>query len=102
MADAKITVYGAPWCPDCKRSKQFLGEHRVPYTWVDIDQDEEGRKHVQQVNDGKQIMPTIVFEDGSVLVEPSDAELAAKLGISPPRPGESSTTLLSRARAPQD
>ena len=31
MPEAKITVYGAPWCPDCKRSKQFLGEQRVPY-----------------------------------------------------------------------
>ena len=83
MLDQTITVYGAPWCPDCKRSKQFLGEQRVPYSWVDIDKDEEGRRYVNQVNDGKQIIPTIVFEDGSILVEPSNAELAAKLGISP-------------------
>ena len=83
MPDANITVYGAPWCPDCKRSKQFLGEQRIPYNWVDIDQDEAGRRYVQQANDGKQIIPTILFEDGSILVEPSNAELAAKLGISP-------------------
>ena len=83
MQEANITVYGAPWCPDCRRSKQFLGEQRIPYIWVDIDEDEEGRKRVQAVNDGKQIIPTIVFQDGSILVEPSNAELAAKLGISP-------------------
>ena len=83
MAEANITVYGAPWCPDCRQSKQFLGEQRVGYNWVDIDQVEEGRRYVQQVNDGKQIIPTIVFEDGSILVEPTNAELAAKLGISP-------------------
>ena len=83
MQEANITVYGAPWCPDCRRSKQFLGEQRIPYIWVDIDQDEEGRNQVQAVNDGKQIIPTIVFQDGSILVEPSNAELAAKLGISP-------------------
>ena len=83
MPDANITVYGAPWCPDCKRSKQFLGEQRVPFNWVDIDQDEEGRRYVQQANNGKQIIPTIVFDDGSILVEPSNAELAAKLGINP-------------------
>ena len=83
MLDSNITVYGAPWCPDCKRSKQFLGEQRVPYKWVDIDQDEESRLYVQEVNNGRQIIPTIVFEDGSVLVEPSNAELAAKMGISP-------------------
>jgi thioredoxin reductase (NADPH) len=83
MSDANIKVYGAPWCPDCRRAKQFLGEQRVPYDWIDIDQDEEGRKYVQQANDGKQIIPTIVFEDGSILVEPTNSELAAKLGISP-------------------
>ena len=83
MADANVTVYGAPWCPDFKRSKQFLGEQRVPYDWVDIDQDEDARLYVQLVNSGRQIIPTIVFEDGSVLVEPSNAEMAAKLGISP-------------------
>ena len=83
MPDSKITVYGAPWCPDCKRAKQFLGEQRVAYNWVDIDQDEDGRRYVQQANQGKQIIPTILFEDGSILVEPSNAELAAKLGISP-------------------
>ncbi len=83
MPEAKITVYGAPWCPDCRQSKQFLGEQRVPFNWVDIDQDEEGRKYTREVNDGKQIIPTIVFEDGSILVEPTNAELAAKLGISP-------------------
>ena len=77
----KMTVYGAPWCPDCKRAKQFLGEQRVPYDWVDIDLDEEARDYVQSVNDGKQIIPTIVFEDGSILVEPDNSELALKLGI---------------------
>ena len=83
MPDAKITVYGAPWCPDCKRAKQFLGEQRIPFNWVDIDDDEPGRLYVQQANNGRQIIPTILFEDGSILVEPTNAEMAAKLGISP-------------------
>jgi thioredoxin reductase (NADPH) len=79
---AKITVYGAPWCPDCRRSKQFLGEMRVPYDWVDIDQDETARELVRQKNGGRQIIPTIVFEDGSFLAEPDNSELARKLGLS--------------------
>ena len=83
MQEANITVYGAPWCPDCRRSKQFLGEQSIPYLWMDIDEDEEGRNRVQALNDGKQIIPTIVFQVGSILVEPSNADLAAKLGISP-------------------
>ena len=81
MVEQRIRVYGAPWCPDCRRSKQFLNEQRVPFEWNDIDQDDTARAYVQKINDGKQIIPTIVFSDGSVLVEPSNAELADKLDI---------------------
>ena len=77
----KLTVYGAPWCPDCRRSKQFLGEMRVPYDWVDIDQNPEAAEFVREKNDGKQIIPTIVFSDGSFLAEPGNDELARKLGL---------------------
>jgi len=79
----KITVSGAPGCSDCRQSKQFLGELPVRYNWVDIGEDEEDRKGVQDLDDGKQIIPTIIFEDGSILVEPSNAELVAKWGIRP-------------------
>ncbi len=79
MADIK--VYGAPWCPDCRRSKQFLGEQRVAYEWIDIDQNPAAAALVREKNDGKQIIPTIVFPDGSFLAEPSNAELAKKLGL---------------------
>ena len=81
MSEATITLYGAHWCPDCRRSKQFLGEHKIPYHWVDIEQDEKAEQYVIEVNNGRRIIPTIVFEDGSMLVEPSNAELAAKLGL---------------------
>ena len=37
MQEPNVTVYGASWCPDCKRFKQFLGEQRAMYNWVDID-----------------------------------------------------------------
>ena len=77
----EIKLYGANWCPDCKRSKAFLGEHRVPYEYIDIEDDAEAQEYVQQQNEGKQIIPTIVFADGSILVEPSNAELAEKLGL---------------------
>ena len=77
----EITIYGAPWCPDCKRAKRFLSEQRVPFTWVDIEQNPAGQQIVQQHNDGKQIIPTILFPDGRVLVEPSNAQLASALGL---------------------
>ena len=81
MSDSEITVYGAHWCPDCRRSKQFLGEHQIPYNWVDIEQDPEAEAFVIEKNNGKRIIPTIIFADGSFLVEPSNAVLASKLGL---------------------
>jgi len=81
MEEPEITVYGAHWCPDCRRSKQFLGEHQIPYTWVDIEENKEAEQLVITLNQGKRIIPTIVFRDGSHLVEPGNAELAAKLGL---------------------
>jgi thioredoxin reductase (NADPH) len=76
-----ITVFGTTWCSDCKRAKQFFGEQRVHYDFVDIDGDADALAYVEQVNDGKQIIPVIRFDDGSLLVEPSNAELAQKLGL---------------------
>jgi thioredoxin reductase (NADPH) len=81
MSHTTLTVYGAVWCEDCKRAKKFLGEQRIHYAWVDIEQNPEGLALVERVNQGKRIIPTIVFEDDSLLVEPSNAELAAKLGL---------------------
>ncbi len=78
---AHITIYGASWCSDCKRAKKFLGEQRVHYNWVDIEEQPQFQPFVEQVNNGKRIIPTIVFEDGTHLVEPSNAQLAAKLGL---------------------
>src|SRR5260221_6682862 len=76
-----IVLYGTGWCSDCRRSKRFLGEQRVSYAYVDIENDLEGQATVERLNAGRQIIPTIVFPDGSILVEPTNAELAAKLGI---------------------
>src|SRR5439155_22725295 len=76
-----ITVYGSTWCSDCKRAKRFLGDQQVEYKWIDVEQDEKARRFVEAHNDGKTIIPTIVFDDGAVLVEPSNAQLAEKLGL---------------------
>ena len=50
-----------------------------PYEWIDVDQDESAQSYVREVNRGMRIIPTIVFPDGSILVEPGNAELARKL-----------------------
>lgn len=76
-----ITMYGAFWCGDCKRAKQFFGEHRVRYDFIDIDGNPEALATVEKATGGRQVIPVIVFDDGSALVEPSNAALAEKLGI---------------------
>ncbi len=81
MADENITLYGTDWCSDCKRSKKFLGEQRIQYKYVNIENDQEGQAFVQKVQNGGMTIPTIVFDDGSLLIEPTNAELAAKLGL---------------------
>ena len=72
-------IYGTDWCGDCVRTKKLLDEHKVPYVWIDIDQDAEGRKIVTEINKGEAKVPTIIFEDGSFLIEPSNEELKKKL-----------------------
>ena len=82
MANPKpITIYSTIWCPDCKRVKNFFGEHRIQYENIDIEQNPAGMAYVEQVNNGMRVIPTIVFPDGSILMEPSNAELAHKLGL---------------------
>src|SRR5216684_2707851 len=83
MAHNNIKLYGTNWCSDCKRSKKFLGEQRVHYEFIDIEENMEGQAFVRGYQKGGLSIPTIVFEDGSVLVEPSNAEIAAKLGLEP-------------------
>ena len=82
MAQPGILIYGADWCGDCRRAKAFMDEHHIPYRWIDVQDDAEATEVVMKLNNGKRIIPTIVFEDDSILVEPSNSQLARKLGIS--------------------
>ena len=80
MADT-IIFYGTSWCPDCRRAKQFLETHHIPFDEIDVDRDHEAAAIVKKLNGGNRSVPTIVFPDGSILVEPRNVELAEKLGI---------------------
>lgn len=77
----EITLYGTTWCGDSRRTRRFLDEHHIPYNWVDIDQDAQTAQTVKGLNHGMRSVPTIVWKDGTFLVEPSNQELAKKLGI---------------------
>ena len=76
-----MTVYGAPWCPHCKRVKKFLAAHRVRYANVDIDADPQAIMRLKEMQDGGQIIPTVVYSDGTHQVNPSDEALARRIGL---------------------
>jgi mycoredoxin len=75
----QIQMYGTKWCPDCFRAKQVLSKYNIPFTWHDIEQDEKACAYVEKVNGGFKSVPTIMFPDGSFLVEPGNSELETKL-----------------------
>jgi thioredoxin reductase (NADPH) len=81
MSQQEIKLYGTNWCSDCKRSKKFLGEQRIQYEFINIEENSEGQAFVQSVQNGGMTIPTLVFDDGSILIEPTNAELAVKLGL---------------------
>ena len=76
---AEITVYGAMWCGDCRRAKRVLDGHGARYRWIDVEEDPAAADRVRRINRGLRTIPTILFPDGSILVEPTDEELTAKL-----------------------
>jgi glutaredoxin-like protein len=74
-----ITVYSADWCGDCRRSKRLLAKLNVEYKLIDVESDLTAADKVREINGGMQSIPVIVFDDGTHLTEPSDADLTAKL-----------------------
>jgi len=77
--EATLIVYSTAWCGDCRRSKRWLDANNVPYTNINIDEDETAADRVVEINKGSRSVPTIVFPDGSVLVEPSNRALATQV-----------------------
>lgn len=80
MEETPIVVYGTTWCGATRRCRALFESCGIAYRWVDIDRDAEAGRFVEQVNRGYRSVPTIVFPDGSILVEPSDEQLRRKLG----------------------
>ena len=76
-----IKMYGTTWCGDCTQAKAFFDRNEISYSWTDVDKEPEYQEYIKKLNNGNQRVPTIIFPDGSFLVEPTDEELAKKLGL---------------------
>jgi glutaredoxin len=74
----QITLYGADWCSDCRRSKKLLDQLGVDYEYIDVEAIESAANEARAIS-GRTNIPFIAFPDGTQFVEPSDAELLAKV-----------------------
>jgi thioredoxin reductase (NADPH) len=76
-----VRVYGTTWSPSTYEAKAFLARNAVPYQFLDIDRDPDAATVTEKaLADGGEL-PVIILEDGSVLVNPEKADLAAAVGI---------------------
>ena len=75
----KIKMYGTPTCGDCVMAKQVFNEKDLAFDFINIANSEEDTKKAIELNNGVRRIPVIIFEDGSILVEPSRHELLIKI-----------------------
>lgn len=76
-----IRVIGSRWSPSSFVTRDFLSRNQVPYQWVDIDQDAEMRALISAGRDETPRLPVVLLADGTMLVAPSNADLAMKVGL---------------------
>lgn len=82
MSEQPIVMYGAEWCGDCRRAKSWLTRNNVPFTYVDVENDDEARDKAIELS-GRKNIPVLVLPGGDVLVEPTDTQLAAAISTQP-------------------
>ena len=77
---ARLILFGADWCPDCRRAKRFLTDNGVNFQFVDVDKNDWATTKVEQINNGKRIIPTLLI-DGEPFTNPDNTELRSLLKI---------------------
>jgi mycoredoxin len=81
MKPSQTVMYGTETCPDCRRARMFLDSNRIEYKYIGVEEDPAAAEFVRQVNRGVRSVPTIIFPDGSVMVEPSWEELEIRFKV---------------------
>lgn len=76
-----IRVVGHRWSPVAHQIKDFLARNQVPYRWMDIETDEEARRLIESAGPEGDKLPLVLFPDGSQLAQPTNAQLAEKVGL---------------------
>jgi mycoredoxin len=81
----QLTMYTTTWCGFCRRLKNQLAREGIEMAEVDIERDPDAAEYVMSVNGGNQTVPTLLFPDGSYLVNPSVAQVKERLATLTPR-----------------
>lgn len=84
----EITVYGNPWCGDCRRAKKFLQDRGVAFHEVNVDENPEAIELVMRVNDGRRKIPTFEVDGRYFACSPFNPEQLAeelKIPLNPPK-----------------
>jgi thioredoxin reductase (NADPH) len=80
-----LRVIGHRWSPQSHDIKDFLALNRVRYQWLDIETDSEACAQIDKLNLSQICLPIVIFDTnynaGSYLIEPTPAQIAAKLGM---------------------
>ncbi|GAA4904345.1 mycoredoxin [Stackebrandtia albiflava] len=74
-----ITMYSTTWCGYCRRLKSQMDREGIEYQVIDIEEDPASAEFVMSVNGGNQTVPTVRFEDGSALTNPTIVQVKQKL-----------------------
>ncbi|GAA5183584.1 mycoredoxin [Rugosimonospora acidiphila] len=74
-----LTMYSTTWCGYCRRLKTQMDREGIEYSVVDIEQDTAAADFVMTVNGGNQTVPTLRFEDGTALTNPTIVQVKEKL-----------------------
>jgi mycoredoxin len=74
-------MYTTRWCAFCRRLKKQLAREGIELTEIDIEADPAAADYVMSVNGGNQTVPTIVFDDGSTLTNPSAVQVIERLRV---------------------
>ena len=75
----QLIMYTTSWCGFCRNLKRQLNKAGIEISEVDIEHDQTAADYVMSVNGGNQTVPTILFPDGTALVNPSAAQVCARL-----------------------
>ncbi|MBV8886724.1 MAG: FAD-dependent oxidoreductase [Chroococcidiopsidaceae cyanobacterium CP_BM_RX_35] len=77
-----IRVIGSRWAPETHQVKDFLARNSIPYQWLDIETEPEAPNLVTYAECGAAHLPLVLFSDGSKLIQPTNAQIAEKIGLS--------------------